>query len=34
MLGVAARMTDPNWTVIVEQPTAEAFAPRAGSNAS
>ena len=26
MLGVAARMTDPNWTVIVEQPTAEAFA--------
>ena len=26
MLGVAARMTDPNWTVVVEQPTAEAFA--------
>ncbi len=26
MLGVAARMTDPKWTVVVEQPTAEAFA--------
>jgi len=26
MLGVAARMTDPNWTVVVEQPTSEAFA--------
>lgn len=26
MLGVAARMSDPAWTVVVEQPVAEAFA--------